>query len=203
MGMRVRLGPVSLSSRGRVGVHAGPVSFYGGGSRGRSSDAPGAFAVLLGFGLLAIAVMWPLSLWGHAIHLTPSWHQLMHRNHHWLHHHYPLVGLRYIGAFVVLVVALVLAARPFLGAFEQRAQEREQRAAAAAAEQRRQAELAHQQWLASPPPPLLVPGRFTQRWIAENVPSLHPGQVPALRKELRARGWTDDKIALRVEPYLP
>lgn len=142
MGMRVRLGPVSLSSRGRVGMHAGPVSVYGGGSRRRSSDGPGVLAVLLGLGLLVIAVMWPLSLWGHAIHLTPSWHQLMHRNHHWMHHHYALVGLRYIGALVLLVVAVVTAALPFAGAFERHTQERERRAAAAAAEERRQAELA-------------------------------------------------------------
>ena len=31
MGMRVRMGPFSVNSRGRVGVSAGPVSFYGGG----------------------------------------------------------------------------------------------------------------------------------------------------------------------------
>jgi len=33
MSVRLRLGPFSISSRGRVGVRAGPVSVYGGGHR--------------------------------------------------------------------------------------------------------------------------------------------------------------------------
>src|SRR3954471_24571747 len=83
MGMRVRMGPFSVSSRGRVGVSAGPVSFYGGGSRrSRSNDSLLArlVAICVVIGIVVVVVMWPLSLWGHAIHLTPSWHQLMHRN---------------------------------------------------------------------------------------------------------------------------
>jgi hypothetical protein len=39
MGMRIRLGPASVSSRGRVGLRAGPVSVYGGGRRRRSRGA--------------------------------------------------------------------------------------------------------------------------------------------------------------------
>jgi hypothetical protein len=62
--------------------------------------------------------------------------------------------------------------------------------------------LAHQRWLESPPPPLQLPARFTQGWIEENVPYLHPGQVPVLIDELHARGWKDERIAQRVAPYL-
>ena len=64
MGMRVRMGPFSVSSRGRVGVNAGPVSFYGGGSRRSSSGGGGLLAGLIALGVLIIVVMWPLSLWG-------------------------------------------------------------------------------------------------------------------------------------------
>src|SRR4051794_7954844 len=81
-----------------------------------SSDCRLVLTVRIDFGrligllfLLALAftvVMWPLSLWGHAIHLTPSWHQLMNRDHDWMHKHYPLVGLRYVGAAVLLTIAV-------------------------------------------------------------------------------------------------
>lgn len=47
-----------------------------------------------------------------------------------------------------------------------------------------------------------MPGRFTENWLAANVPNLHPGQVPALLKELRARGWSDERIEARVQRYL-
>lgn len=46
-------------------------------------------------------------------------------------------------------------------------------------------------------------GRFTANWIAANVPYLHPGQIPALIDEFHRRGWSDEDIALRVEPYMP
>jgi len=61
----------------------------------------------------------------------------------------------------------------------------------------------HEAWLKAPPPPLPLPGRFTQKWIAANVPYLHPGQVPTLIEEFRIRGWSDTEIERRVEPYLP
>jgi hypothetical protein len=57
-------------------------------------------------------------------------------------------------------------------------------------------------WLAGPPPPLLVPSRFTEAWFRDNVPSLHPGQVPPLIEALGHRGWTEHKIVARVGPYL-
>src|ERR1022692_4309005 len=83
--------------------------------------------------------MWPLSLWGHAIQLTPSWHQLMHRDHIWMHQHYPLVGLRYLGAFALLFVVLAAVATPFvLQASKQRA-EQQRLAAEQATELDRQA----------------------------------------------------------------
>ncbi|MFZ2114149.1 MAG: hypothetical protein WAU77_10535 [Solirubrobacteraceae bacterium] len=48
-----------------------------------------------------------------------------------------------------------------------------------------------------------MPGRFTQTWIAQNVPHLRPGQVPVLVEELQRRGWTNADIERRVAPYLP
>lgn len=59
MSMRLRMGPVSISSRGRVGVKAGPVSFYGGGARrrrSRSNGGGGALAVLVAI-VLVVAVV--------------------------------------------------------------------------------------------------------------------------------------------------
>lgn len=84
---------------------------YGGGRRRRSSGSSGwgiVIGALLALAALFYAVMWPLSLWGHLIHLTPSFHQLMHRDHGWEHEHYPLVGLRYVGAAVLLLLLAVL-----------------------------------------------------------------------------------------------
>jgi hypothetical protein len=147
-------------------------------------------------GIVVFLVMWPLSLWGHAIHLTPSWHQLMHRDKAWLHEHYPLVGLRYVIAAILLIAALVALLGPISTRMNERAAER------AAEERRREAE-AFRAWLAAPAPPLAFPARFTQNWLAENVPYLHPGHVPLLLAELRARGWTDTRIEQRVIPYLP
>jgi hypothetical protein len=73
---------------------------------------------------------------------------------------------------------------------------------ARAAERQRAFEEAHHAWLAGPAPPLSLPSRFSERWFADNVPYLHPGQVPVLMDELRARGWKDDRIAQRVGPFL-
>jgi hypothetical protein len=171
-------------------------------------------AVIIAVGIVIFAVMWPLSLWGHAIELTPSWHQLMHRNHIWMHKHYPLVGLRYVRAAVLLILTLAVLSMPLLASAKKRAAEqqrlaseqaaeREQQAREQAAEQAHQARIVHEQWLADPPPPLQLPGRFTQTWITQHVPHLHPGQVPVLIAELRRRGWTDPDIDQRVMPYMP
>ena len=196
MSLWLRAGPVSVSSRGRVGARVGPVGIYGGGRR-RSSSGSGGFvgfmiAAVVVLTVVVVAVMWPLSLFGHAIGLTPSWHQLMNRDHHWMHQHYALVGLRYLGAAVILVAVLAVLATPLLRRSSRRAEERRQRARAAYAE-----------WLAGPPPALEMPGRFTAKWIAENVPTLHPGQVPVLVEEMRRRGWSAADIERRVAPYLP
>jgi hypothetical protein len=191
--MRVRIGPVSVSSRGRVGVNAGPVSLYGGGSR--RSGGGEWLAMLIGLAIVVVVVMWPLSLWGHAIHLTPSWHQLMHRDKAWMHEHYPLVGLRYLGAAILLFGVAGACLVPILKGRREAQAER-------AAEFERQSVRQHQAWLAAPPPPLALPGRFTQNWITANVPGLHPGQVETLLIEMRARGWTEDRINQRVRPYM-
>jgi hypothetical protein len=194
MSLRVRMGPFSVSSRGRVGVSAGPVSWSGGGAR--RSNEPGLVAWLFGAAIVVVLVMWPLSLWGHAIRLTPSWHQLMHRDKAWMHEHYPLVGLRYLVAAIILIAVAIAVLGPIFRRLDERAAER-------ADEQRRFEAEAFQRWLDSPPPPMAFPGRFTQNWLAENVPYLHPGQVPMLMAELRARGWSDARINQRVAPYLP
>ncbi|HMJ33914.1 MAG TPA: hypothetical protein VK501_08350 [Baekduia sp.] len=236
MSMRIRVGPFSASTSGRVGVSAGPVSVSGGGRRRRGGGGGGGGAGLLGgliaVGLVILVVMWPLSLWGHAIHLTPSWHQLMNRDKAWMHEHYPLVGVRYVGAVAALfvaVAAVALVAEAAGSPGRKRAAEREaaehaarvQRDAERLAAQRanareqqrlmaerraardREAREAHQRWLDGPPPPFRPPGRFTHTWLEANVPTLHPGQVPMLLAELRARGWDDARIAQRVEPLLP
>jgi hypothetical protein len=61
---------------------------------------------------------------------------------------------------------------------------------------------AQREWLHGPPPTLYVPRRFSEDWFADNVPKLHPGQVPTLLAELRARGWTDQRIGQRIARYL-
>ncbi|MGA9315338.1 MAG: hypothetical protein WBV77_11990 [Solirubrobacteraceae bacterium] len=208
---------MSVTSRGRVGVKAGPVYVSGGGRRRKSGSSSGMgalLAVIIAVGIVIFAVMWPLSLWGHAIELTPSWHQLMHRNHTWMHEHYPLVGLRYVGAAVLLILTLAVLSMPLLASAKKRAAEQQrlaseqaaergEQAREQAAEQAHQARIVHEQWLADPPPPLQLPGRFTQTWITQHAPHLHPGQVPVLIAELRRRGWTDPDIDQRVMPYMP
>jgi hypothetical protein len=55
--MRIRMGPVSVSSKGRVGVRAGPVSVYGGGrrrSRRRSSRGEGGGTLIALFGVILV-----------------------------------------------------------------------------------------------------------------------------------------------------
>jgi hypothetical protein len=105
-----------------------------------------------------------------------------------MHAHYPLVGLRYVGAAILLFGLLAAMCVPAA-----------RRAGGRAREQQR---ADHARWLAAPPPPIQFPSRFTQNWIMENVPTLHPGQVPMLLAELRARGWTDGRIQRRITPYL-
>jgi hypothetical protein len=166
MSVWLRMGPVKVSSRGRVGVKAGPVSFYGGGSRRRrsrsrssSSDGGGALVAVI-----AIVVVIAL-----------------------------IVTYWYI-AVPVLVVFGVLTAIIAKATAEKRAEQAQLLAERQAETQRK--------WLTGPPPTLLVPGRFTDKWFAEHAPYLHPGQVPALMQELHERGWTDDRIDRRVQPYL-
>jgi hypothetical protein len=220
VGMRLRVGPFSVSSRGRVGVRAGPVSLYGGGRRrrrrtGSNGDPSGWlwFFALVVIGLVIFALLWTLTRFGHMIGLTPSWHELVHQNRAWEHQHYPLVGLRYVGAAAVLLVVLCAVANPFRIGARNRATERtrweakqaateEPEAAERAAREEQKARTAYEEWLAGPPPFLQMPGRFTQNWIAQNAPGLHPGQVPVLKEELRRRGWTDGDIERRVAPYL-
>ena len=54
MGMRVRMGPFSVSSRGRVGVSVGPVGVYGGGHRRRRSTSGGGGGLWAFFGVMLL-----------------------------------------------------------------------------------------------------------------------------------------------------
>jgi hypothetical protein len=61
-------------------------------------------AVLIVIGLVIVAVMWSLSLVGHAVGLTPTYHDVMNRDKQWLHEHYPNVGWRYVLTASLLLV---------------------------------------------------------------------------------------------------
>jgi hypothetical protein len=92
-----------------------------------------------------------------------------------------------LGAAVLTVIVLVLT--------------KNTRAARRKATRQRQAEEL-QHWLDGPPPTLYVPTRFSEQWFAANVPRLHPGQIPVLFAEMKARGWSDQHIAQRLGRYL-
>ncbi len=65
VGARVRLGPVSVTSKGRVGVRAGPVSLYAGGRgrRPRRSGGGGLIAFITIACLIALIVkFWYIAL---------------------------------------------------------------------------------------------------------------------------------------------
>lgn len=186
MGVRLRMGPVSVSSRGRVGVRAGPVSVYGGGRRRRrsSSSSSGGGGVLAVIVVIAVVIGLAVKYW------------------------YVALPLLIVGTLVTVAIAKASAkakeerqteeARLYQ---EEQAREAQLRAVRQAADTEARAK-AEQAWLAGPPPILYVPGRFTDKWFAENLPGLHPGQVPVLLEELHDRGWTDDRIERRVRPYL-
>lgn len=63
MSMRLRMGPVSISSRGRVGVKAGPVSLYGGGTRRRRSRSNGGGGVLAVFVAIIFVIAIVIAYW--------------------------------------------------------------------------------------------------------------------------------------------
>jgi hypothetical protein len=188
MSIWFRLGPFSASSRGRVGVRAGPVGMYGGGGRRRrrsSSDSSGG--VLIAIFAVVVAIAFAVKYW--------------------------YVSLPVLAVILVIAVAVhkdnkqkqaeadhigaQLAAEDAKRRVAQEAAAVEQRAALAAAEERARGE-----WLAGAPPALHLPGRFTDNWFAAHVPGLHPGQVPVLLEELHERGWNDARIERRVRPYL-
>lgn len=173
MGMRLRMGPLSVSSRGRVGVSAGPLSIYGGGRRRRSSNGDSGGAVFVGlaivFALAYIAVKWSLQHW-----------------------------------YVVAPILLVLAVVGFY-AFQAHEQAEAARRIREADERHREEAArvaARKAWAAGPPPAFVPPSRFTENWLATNVPSMHPGQLTFLKAAMRSREWDDGKIAARLAPYL-
>jgi hypothetical protein len=157
--MRLGVGPFSVSSRGRIGVRAGPVSVSGGGFRrrkgGGGEEIASVVAMIIAIGVVAVLA---IKFW-----------------------------------YVVVPVLCLLAWRVVVVRRD---------AGIKTAERRQAEEKAYRAWLAGPAPTLLVPGRFTDAWFARNVRDLHPGQIPALISELHSRGWTEDKIAARVSPYI-
>jgi hypothetical protein len=113
-----------------------------------------------------------------------------------------------VGAVVFVPVWLVTKGKRDASAAEARRQaairdETAQRLAAErdAAEAQARAK-AQREWLEGPPPTLYVPRRFSEDWFATNVPHLHPGQVPTLVEEMRARGWSEQRIQQRLPRYL-
>ncbi len=178
VGLRIRMGPVSVSSRGRVGVNAGPVSVYGGGGRRRKNSGGSAgFGVFL---LVVIGVGLAVKYWYVAA---------------------PIAILA-----LVIYVGNRKAQKEREAQMEADREVERVRAqeAAVEAERRRAEEEADRlaTWLAAPPPPLALPTRFTETWLSREVPRLHPGQVPELLAALHSRGWTDDRIDDRVARYL-
>ena len=49
--------------------------------------------------------MWTLSLFGHAVGLTPSYHDVINGDKQWLPEHYPNMGWRYILMALLLLAA--------------------------------------------------------------------------------------------------
>jgi hypothetical protein len=195
MTLRIRMGPVSVSSRGRVGVRAGPVSWSGGGGRGRkpskkSSDGQGCGALLvivLGLAVIGLAIKyWYIAVPVLAIAGGATlWGRKLARDE--------VIKRAQIEAAAAQAKVLADDAARVRQQEDTLRLEAERRV-------RRDAQLAA--WLVAPPPRLQAPGRFTENWFAEQVPLLHPGQIPMLEEALRNRGWKDDKIAHRLAPYL-
>jgi hypothetical protein len=210
MAWRVRIGPWSTSSSGRTSVKIGPVSISGGSreARRKNNEAIAIFiAATVVIAVVVIAVMWPVTLLGHALGLTPSWHQLLHRNRAWKHQHYPLLGLRYLGVVAIGIPALLMTIR----AFARRKPRQELRGSASDQTRRTHeqprapaggARKAHDSKLDQTTSVLRFPQRITQDWIRHNVPGLQPEQGLAVISELRRRGWNDAEIRSRVVPYL-
>ncbi len=164
-------------------------------------------------------VMLPLSLVGHTIGLTPSWHELNHHGHAWMPTHYPLVRLRYIATAVLMI----------MGAIGMRSEHKKRKASpprapatgsADAAPLAARAPVTPQATHGAPSPDAtmsgvprqrssagaraapLIPERFTQEWIAETVPHLRSQALCAVIGEMRRSGWSTADIQHRVWPYV-
>ena len=98
----------------RFGIHFGPFSAHA-----SDREVASVVEVLIIATIAFVVIGWPLSLVGHAIGVTPSWHQLTNENQAWLHEHYPKVGLRYL-AVAAIVIAAVAAVVVALAALDSR-----------------------------------------------------------------------------------
>jgi hypothetical protein len=206
----LRVGPLSVSSRGRIGVRAGPVSAYGGGRRrSNSSGRTGGiiFALLLTVGLIAVAVKLMIAYWFVTL---------------------PVVGI------VIVLVLVAIASREDRAARSSRLAERARVARMSDTERRNAANSAAKSaipaasrddedacaaWPTSAPatasgdvptPPteaavepvtIQFPRRFTDGWFASHFSSLNELQRLSLFEELRRRGWTDAEFESRVGRY--
>ncbi len=159
-------------------MSVGPVGVYGGGRRRRSRSSGGGGLWAL-FGLLLLIGL-AIEYWYIAVPVAVL-----------------LLGLAFLGSRMQAKQKREEATRQDA---EWRAMEAERQEAERERERRQQVAIEH--WLAAPPPRLVMPGRFTQNWLAAHIPDLHPGQVPVLLKELHARGWTEERIEERVAPFL-
>lgn len=62
--------------------------------------------VMIGVLLVILAVIWFVSLVGHALGLTPTYPQLDRHDSAWVHAHYDLVGLGYLLTVLALLVGV-------------------------------------------------------------------------------------------------
>jgi hypothetical protein len=66
----------------------------------------GLFVLLVGLGLLIVAVMWFVSLVGHALALTPTYSEFDRHDGAWIRGHYDAPGLGYVLTVLALVVGV-------------------------------------------------------------------------------------------------
>ena len=51
------------------------------------------------------------------------------------------------------------------------------------------------------PNTLILPSRFTERWFAENLPNMTPGQRRSVATALKDRGWSAERINHTLTRY--
>lgn len=72
-------------------------------------------AIVVVVAIVAAVLIGGLSLIGHPLGLTPSWHEVMNRNDEWVDVNYPAVVARYLLTGVLLMAVLLLVASALAG----------------------------------------------------------------------------------------